>query len=453
MTVQEQTTVSKINAPVRHPLALVALASAALLAVLDGTVVAVALQPLSRAFGTPLTTVVWVTVGYLLAAASMLPLLGWATARFGRRPVFLTGLVLFILGSALCTIAWSAPALIGFRMIQGFGGGLLEPMSLALAAAITPKETIGRVLGLMSTIINIAPVLGPIVGTLLLQIGSWHWLFVVNLPAGLIVLALALTTVQVDEPDRVTPAPRADVRGLALLTIGYVAVLFALNRAGHPAIAGVTAAIGIALLALYVRHALTTRVTPALDLRLLRRPGYGASLAIMGLVGLIMYGQLTALPLVATTHGATGLRRGLLVTALGIGLLVSMSNGGRISDRTGPRRLVGIGALITTALLLVFVLIGPGLGTPALFALFIAVGLGFGATASPTVASVYRTLPLAEQAQGTTSMFMTVQLAASLGVTLLGVLPADGRTLFIVLAAAAAGIAVLSRRLPGRIAG
>ncbi|HEY2794378.1 MAG TPA: MFS transporter [Micromonosporaceae bacterium] len=445
MTVQELTKASQERAAVRSPFALVALASAALLAVLDGTVVAVALQPLSRAFGAPLTTMVWVTVGYLLAAASMLPLLGWATARFGRRRVFLTGLVLFILGSALSAAAWSAPALIGFRMIQGFGGGLLEPMSLALAAAISPKESIGRVLGLMSTIINVAPVLGPIVGTLLLQAGSWRWLFIVNLPAGLIVLVLALTLVRVDEPDRETPAPRADVRGLALLTSGYVLVLFALNRSGWIALA--VALIGVVLLAFYVRHALTARVTPALDLRLLRRPGYGASIAIMGLVGLIMYGQLTSLPLVAAARGATGLQRGLFVTALGIGLLVSMSNGGRISDRTGPKRLVGIGGAVTAVLLGLFVLVGPSLGTVALFALFIAVGLGFGATASPTVASVYRTLPLADQAQGTTSMFMTVQLAASLGVTLLGLLPTD--RFFTLLAVAAIGIVALSRRLPG----
>src|SRR6187549_2706713 len=146
--------------------ALVALGLAALLAVLDGTVVAVALNPLARAFDAPLTTIVWVTIGYLLAVASVLPLLGWAAARFGGRAVFLAGLALFVLGSALSAAAWSAGSLIAFRVLQGLGGGLLEPMSLALAAGLAGRDRVGKVLGTMSMIINVAPVLGPILGGL-----------------------------------------------------------------------------------------------------------------------------------------------------------------------------------------------------------------------------------------------------------------------------------------------
>jgi MFS family permease len=113
--------------------AIAVLAVAALLAVLDGTVVAVALDSLRLALDTSLGTVVWVTTGYLLAAGAMLPLLGWATARFGSRRVFLTGLVVFVLGSTLCALAWSAPALIAFRVVQGLGGGLLEPTTIGLS--------------------------------------------------------------------------------------------------------------------------------------------------------------------------------------------------------------------------------------------------------------------------------------------------------------------------------
>src|ERR1700753_1852802 len=149
MTVQEITpTANRATAP--RPgagAALTVLGLAALLAVLDGTVVAVALNPLASAFGTPLAAVVCVPRDSLLAAGSMLPLLGWATARFGGRQVFLVGLVLFVVGSTLATLAWSAPALIGFRVVQGFGGGLLEPSSLGLAATLASKDRVGRVLG------------------------------------------------------------------------------------------------------------------------------------------------------------------------------------------------------------------------------------------------------------------------------------------------------------------
>jgi EmrB/QacA subfamily drug resistance transporter len=459
--------------------ALGALGLAALMAVLDGTVVAVALKPLAAAFDAPLTTVVWVTIGYLLAAASMLPLLGWATARFGGRTVFLTGLALFVLGSTLCALAWSAGTLIAFRVLQGFGGGLLEPTSLALAAGLAPRDQVGKVLGTMSMIINIAPVLGPIAGGLLLSTGHWQWIFIVNLPLGAVVLFAALAFIPADRPGietgaavshtdaavsqagaEVSPRVVADVRGLLLLTVGYVAILFALSRLGQHAAGwtvAATALLGVVLLAGYTRHALTTRRTPALDLRLLRRPGFAASLVVMGLVGLIMYSQLTALPIFdADRQQLRGIDQGLLICALGLGLLVSMSAAGRISDRTGPRPLVRAGAIVAAAGLATFALAHDTLPLPALFVLFVGIGLSFGCTASPTFASVYRTLPPAEQPQGTTALFMAVQLTASLGVTILGLVQARSpdhwlTALFILLAGAALGIAALSQALPGRI--
>ncbi|WP_261567654.1 MFS transporter [Frankia gtarii] len=446
-------------AGVRTGPALVALAGAAWLAVLDGTVVAVALGPLADAFGTPLTTVVWVTIAYLLAAATALPLLGWASARFGGRAVFLTGLGLFLLGSALCALARSPGMLIGLRVVQGFGGGLLEPSAMTLTAALATRESMGRMLGVMSTVVNVAPAGGPILGGLLLQTGHWQWLFVVNIPLGLLVGAAALAYVPAGRPDPAARRPGADLRGLALLTAGYLGVLFAVTRAGEqgggwPALAA--AAAGIVLLAAYVRHAFTTTVTPALDLRLLRRPGFAASVAVMGLVGLIMYGQINALPVVGLEqHGLHGLDQGLLVCALGLGLLVSMTTGGRISDRLGARALVRAGAATTATLLATFAATGEHLPLAAAAALFVAVGLSFGLTAAPTVASLYRTLPPAEQPQGTTSVFMTLQLAASLGVALLSLLHSRAGTdwvalLFALLAVAAAGIGLLATRLPGR---
>jgi EmrB/QacA subfamily drug resistance transporter len=451
---------SVLDAPrLRSGAALTVLGLAALLSVLDGTVVAVALNPLASAFGTTLAAVGWVTTGYLLAAATTLPLLGWATTRFGGKTVFLAGLILFVLGSALAASAWSAGSLIAFRVVQGLGGGLLEPSSLALAAALAGRDRVGRVLGTMSTIINVAPVLGPIVGGLLLGTGHWQWIFVVNLPFGVLVLVAALTLLPRQPAAPAAERPTADVRGLATLTIGFVGVLFALTRSAQPgsaATVAVSAVLGVALLAGYVRHALTTSRPPALDLRLLRRPGFAAALPVMGLVGLIMYGQLTSLPIYASTRfHLHGFAQGVLVSALGVGLLVAMTAGGRISDRTGPRPLVRCGSVVTLAGLAVFTVWHDALPLLVLFALFLVVGLGFGLTAAPTVASVYRILPGPEQAQGTTALFMTVQLAAALGVTFLGVLRSrtDGdwpTILFAVLAAAAAGIVVLSTALPGR---
>jgi MFS family permease len=229
------------------------------------------------------------------------------------------------------------------------------------------------------------------------------------------------------------------------------------SQSGTGPLIVLTAVVGLLLLAAYARHALTTSGAPAFDLRLLRRPGFAAALVVMGFVGLIMYSQLTALPIFAADrHRLHGFQQGLLVCALGLGLLVSMSVAGRISDRTGPRPLVRAGAVVTAAGLLGFALTHDRLPLPAVIVLFVGLGLGFGCTASPTFAGVYRILPAAEQAQGTTALFMTVQLAASLGVTVLGLLqaraPEDWLTvLFLLLAAAALGMVALSQALPGRV--
>jgi EmrB/QacA subfamily drug resistance transporter len=442
------------------PAALVAVGLAALIAVLDGTVVAVALDTLSTSLHASLSGVVWVTVAYLLAAAAMLPLLNVLTVRFGARTVFLAGLVVFLLGSTLCALAWSAPSLVGFRVVQGLGGGLLEPGSLALAAGLARPERIGRVLGLLSMVINLAPVLGPVVGGLLLETGHWQWLFIVNLPLGIAVFIAALAFVPADRPDADGAGrSRVDGRGLALLTSGFVAVLYALNRSGQhgdtarivvPAIAGTV------LLACYTWHALTTTGEPAFDLRLLRRSGFAASLGVMSCVGLIMYSILTSLPIFAAErHGLHGYAQGLFVCALGLGLIVSMTIGGRLGDRTGPRPLVRAGSVLTAAGLASFAAFHDELPAPAVFTLFVATGLSFGLCASPTFSGVYRILPASDHPQGTTAMFMAIQFAGSTAITVLGLLtsaqPHSWLTVqFAVAAGAAAAMTGLSRLLPGR---
>ncbi|MCK9895979.1 MFS transporter [Frankia sp. AgB32] len=439
--------------------AVVVLAGAALIAVLDGTVVAVALDALSGAFDAPLSTVVWVTIAYLLAAAAALPLLGYASARHGGRTVFLAGLGLFGLGSLLCALAGSPATLIAARVVQGFGGGLLEPSAMALAAGLARPEAMGRVLAVLATVVNVAPAAGPLLGGLLLRTGHWQWLFLVNLPLGLAVAAGALVFVPASPRDPAAAPPRADVGGLVLLTGGYVGVLYAVNRAGGHA-AGwtppVAAAAGAVLLAAYVRHALRTRATPALDLRLARRPGFGAGLAVMSLVGLVMYGQVTALPVFAADrYGLHGQTQGVLVCALGVGLLVSMSAGGWASDRVGARPLVLAGGAGVAVTLAVFAATARHLPLAAGLVLFVVAGLALGLTASPTVAALFRPLSPAERPAGTTALFMSVQFAASLSVALLGLFHTHGgagwvRTLFTVLAAAGAATCLLATRLPGR---
>ncbi|MCE0534488.1 MFS transporter [Kineosporia rhizophila] len=440
--------------------ALTAVAGAALLAVLDGTVVAVALESLADSFDARIDQVVWATIAYLLAVAAVLPVLNWLTVRYGPRTMFTVGLLLFVAGSALTALAWSVPALIGFRVVQGLGGGMIEPTAMTLAATLSPPERMGRVMGVMAAVINVAPVAGPLVGGLLLQTGHWQWIFLVNLPLGAVVLVAVLSATRsmtpAPSPSSSIDQPRADIPGLLMLTFGFVALLFALNRsgeaAGPSALLVLVGLAGAGLLIAYVPYARRLSRPPALDLRLLGRPGFGAGLAIMGLTGLVMFAMLTSLPLFgAERFGLTGLEQGVLVSALGLGLLVSMSSSGRLSDRLGARPLVAGGSAVTVVTTGTFALAHDELPLPVLFALFVLVGLAFGCTAAPTVAGAFRMLEPGEQSAGSTALFMTVQFGASLGVTLLGLLPSvvDDwvRWLFLVIALAQVLVFALSSRL------
>jgi EmrB/QacA subfamily drug resistance transporter len=431
------------------------LALAAFMSVLDGTIVTVAVGTLGSVFGSPISTIVWVSVGYLLAAGFALPIAGWATERYGGRRVFLTGLALFVLGSLMASAAWSAESLILMRVVQGFGGGMLEPTALTLAAATAGQHRIGKVMGLLSVIINVAPVLGPLTGGLFATEDHWRWIFLINVPIGAVVAVAALIVLPRDAaPKR---SSTIDIVGLLMLSPGFVAVLFAIDRIGAGGALWTIiapAAAGLALFGGYVLRALRVD-SPVIDVRMFALPAFSASVVVMAFVGFVMFSQLVALPLfLHREYGYDGASQGLLTTALGVGLMVSMLWSSRRSDITGPRPLVRGGGVVTAIGLALFAAFGNQLPIGLLMLLFIGVGLGFGCMAAPTFGSVYRTVPAHSTAQATTTMFIVVQASASLGVTLIGLALSDAgtsafRPLFIVLAVAAlAGVAV-ARRLPG----
>lgn len=432
-----------------------AMALAAFMAVLTGTTVTSTLEALGAEIGAPVSGIVWVTVVYLVGASAAVPLVGWLSARLGQARLLQTALVAFALSSLLCGFAWDLNSLVGFRSVQGLSGGLLEPAAIAVVGTATPADSLGRVMGLVSLVINLGPVAGPLIGGVLVGAGAWPWIFWLNVPLALLVGLGAWRLV----PDTRATGERAgiDVRGLLLLPPGFVLLLLGLNRAGAgagPVIVTGCVLLGVVLLAAYARHALRTPV-PLLDVRLLRIPSFAAALGVMSAVGLVMYAQLTVLPTLAAQTMELGSGwQGLPVAMLGLGLMISMTLAGRASDVTGPRILVRGGALVTAAAALL-VLVGQiRWPTVTIIAVVFLLGLGLGAVAAPTFAGVYRVLPQESTAQGTAALFIVVQLFASTGVTLVGFLTAAspdpvGAT-YGVVAIAALTVAGAARRLPGR---
>src|ERR671931_2940199 len=155
-----------------------------IMAILDATIVNVAIPTLGREFGTSVSTIQWVMTAYLLAFASAIPLTGWASERFGAKRVWIASLLLFMAGSALAGTAWSIEALIAFRVVQGLGGGLLMPVGQTILAQAAGPRRMGRVMSVVGVPMLLGPVFGPVIGGAIVGEISWRWVFFVHLPVG-----------------------------------------------------------------------------------------------------------------------------------------------------------------------------------------------------------------------------------------------------------------------------
>ena len=197
----------------------------AVMSILDTTVVNVAIAHLAVAFHSSLTTIQWVITGYTLALAAVIPISGWAADRFGTKRIYLWSLVLFTLGSVLSGLAWSAESLIVFRVLQGFGGGLIMPAVMTIMTKKAGPHRMGRVMGVLGVPMLIAPILGPILGGWLVDNASWRWIFFINLPIGIAAFILAQIVLERDQPQ---PAHKLDWVGMLLLSPGLAVFIFGL---------------------------------------------------------------------------------------------------------------------------------------------------------------------------------------------------------------------------------
>jgi len=198
---------------------------------LDTTIVNVAIPTLAREFdvGTA-STIQWIITGYLLSLAVFIPVSGWAGDRFGTKRVFMFAVATFTLASLLCALAWNVESLIAFRVVQGVGGGMLSPVAFAMVWRAFPPEERSRAAGIMVVPAAAAPASGPIVGGLLIEYATWEWIFLVNVPIG--VVALIITALYIRE-HREEQAGRFDPYGFVLSAAGLALVMYALARAGE----------------------------------------------------------------------------------------------------------------------------------------------------------------------------------------------------------------------------
>jgi EmrB/QacA subfamily drug resistance transporter len=395
----------------------------AFMTILDTTIVNVAIDRLTLEFNTDLATIQWISTGYLLALATVIPLTGWAADRFGTKRLYMISIALFVLGSALSGAAWSAESLIAFRVIQGLGGGMVMPAGMTILTRAAGPHRIGRIMSVVGVPMLLAPTVGPILGGWLVDDISWRWIFYVNVPIGAVALAMAARILPRDVP---APHERLDAVGVLLLSPGLAAFVYGLSESASTGGVGSAAVLvpclaGLALVAAFVVHSLRTPHA-LIDLRLFRNRTVSASALTTLLFGSAFFGTMLLLPLYfQTVREEDALSAGLLMAPQGLGAMVTMPVAGRLTDRTGAGRIVLVGLALTLAGTLVLTQVT---ATTSYWMLSVALfvrGLGMGATMMPAMSSAFQTLTRAAVARASTALNIVQRIGGSIGIALLAV--------------------------------
>ncbi|MEU4251657.1 DHA2 family efflux MFS transporter permease subunit [Amycolatopsis sp. NPDC026612] len=383
----------------------------AVLSILDATIVTVGIDSIARDLGSPLTAVQWVASAYLLAASAAIPLSGWLTDRFGGRAVWLAAVAIFTAGTLLCGFAWSATALIAFRVLHGLGGGLMQPVGQAVFAQAA-GPALGRMIGVITLPATVAPVLGPMLGGALVADFGWRWMFFGIVPLGVATFLFARRLLPAPEPAGVREA--LDVRGIALLSPGLAALVYGLAE-------GVLVAwvAGAALLLAYGVHA-SRAASPVLDLNLFRNNGFAVASVSTFLLGASLYSSMLLLPLYyQQVEHASALRAGLLLAPQALGSAAVLLASARLLARFGPRRmlLAGIGLSLLGTVVFTQLASAPG-GVPLTLSLLIR-GVGLGAATAPGMTTLYGSLERSRIPRAASAFNVVNRIGGALGTALL----------------------------------
>lgn len=379
-----------------------------LLAQLDATIINVSLSNLAGELHTGLSTIQWVTSGYLLALTLVLPLNGWLVGRIGAKALYLWCFAGFTFTSALCGLAWSASSLIAFRVLQGISGGLLAPMAQMMIAAAAGKH-LARVAGYMVLPVLLAPVLGPVVAGTILQYASWRWLFFVNLPVGALAFLLAVLLLPNERGE--TTRKKLDWVGLALLSPGLALFLYGSDKIAETTGRAMLAA-GVVMMAAFLWTARQKGDEALVDLRLFRSPAFSTSAVIQFLSNGVQFaGQMLIPAFLIDACGRAPSEMGWMLAPLGLGMIVTYPLMGTLTDRFGIRLVSAGGALLTFVATTAFVYLALGglilwVLVPALFVR----GMGMSAIGLPSMAAAYASVRKPDLPMATTSLNIVQRL-------------------------------------------
>ncbi len=395
--------------------------------VLDTTVVNLGLPSLQRDFGT-VEGIEWVVTAYLASVGVSQMLSGWSADRFGRKAMFMFSLALFTGASILCAVSPGLGVLVAARVLQGVGGGLMMPVAMAMIYELFEPHERGKALGYFGIAVMAAPAIGPVLGGSLVSSLGWRWLFLINVPIGLVGFPVAARLLRDTGYREVRPLDRL---GLGLSGVGLAALLIGVSKGASwgwtsPAVV-VLVGLGVVLLALFVRHAVTTE-HPLVEMRILANPVFAIGMVAIALLTVAQYSRLVYIPLeLGTVRDVSELRIGLVMLPSALGIALTMPIGGRMADRIGARIPVTVGALVLGGSFVALAGVTRTTSLPLLaFILFVG-GLGSGlAMMAPNIVAM-NAVSATKVSQASALSQTARQVAAAIGVAIIASVFASAR--------------------------
>lgn len=403
----------------------IAVTMAAVLELIDTSIVNVALPHMMGTLGATLDEISWVSVGYIIANVIVIPMSGWLANRFGRRRYLTASILLFVVASFLCGAATTLVGLVGWRIVQGLGGGaLLSTAQSTLFEAFPPEErAIGQ--AMFGVGVMVGPTIGPTLGGFIVDNLAWPWIFYINVPLGLLAAAMTWTYVRDSRWRQASGA--VDWLGIALLTVAVGSLQWMLERGERfdwfdsRFVTGLllTSVVGWGL---FVWHELRTP-HPVVDLRVLRNRQLAAGVAFASVLGFALFGSVFVLPIfLQQLHGFTAQQTGLVILPGAIASAVTMAVMGRLAGRFPPKGAIVVGVALFLGTMWRLSSLTYDAGTADLFWPLIVRGVGLGLVFVPLTNLAMAELPLSRIPQGTGMYNLLRQLGGSMGIAIMATL-------------------------------
>ncbi|HEY0827918.1 MAG TPA: DHA2 family efflux MFS transporter permease subunit [Bacilli bacterium] len=372
---------------------LIAIIIGLFMVILDNTAVNVALPKLVEEFNSSLTVLQWTVTGYMLAQAAVIPLAGWLSDRFGAKRIFLISVGMFTVGSLLCAIASDPAQLIVFRILQGFGGGMVMPIAMAFTYRLAPPNMVGAVMGMMGIPILLAPALGPVLAGWLVDFASWNWIFIINLPIGIIGVFIGIRYLPKIDRQQVASL---DVWGMILGPLAFAALVYGVSEGAQSwtsleTILGTS--IGVVSLILFITVELR-QPQPMLELRVFRSFDFTRAIIIQWITTVGLFGTIFLIPLfLQQAKGYSAFDTGLIMLPQALAAAIFMPISGKLFDRIGARPLVMIGMGLIAVAAFLFSQITATDGISMLMAPLALLGAGMGLCMMPLNTHIIQASP------------------------------------------------------------